>query len=76
MNDKTLKVMEENWNYLIILDACRYDYFEKLHRNYFSGVLEKKISLGSGTSEWLRKNFTSYYPDTIYIYRETLMSIP
>jgi len=59
--------MEENWDYLIILDACRYDYFLSMYENYFSGKLCKGISLGSYTPDWCMKSFTKYYPDVIYI---------
>lgn len=67
MADRVIKIMEEDWDYLIILDACRYDYFAGMVRSYFSGKLEKRVSSGTGTLEWLKKNFTSYYPDVIYI---------
>lgn len=60
-----IRVMEEEWDYLIILDACRYDYFEGL--NFYEGALEKRISLGSNTCEWVENNFTSYYDDVAYI---------
>ena len=60
-----VNVVEEDWNYLIILDACRYDMFKEL--NDIEGKLEKKISMGSSTQEWLKKNFTDYYDDIIYI---------
>ncbi len=59
--------MQEKWDYLIILDACRYDYFEKFYGQYLSGSLEKRLSLGSSTREWRDKNFTDKYDDTIYI---------
>jgi hypothetical protein len=62
-----VKVMEETWDYLIILDACRYDFFKK-YNNIVSGNLQKKLSLASCTYEWLEKNFAgSYFPDTVYI---------
>lgn len=67
MRNKTAFVMQENWDYLIILDACRYDYFEKFCEEYLSGKLEKRISLGSSTREWRDRNFTGKYDDTIYI---------
>ena len=60
-----VKVVEENWDYLIILDACRYDVFKEL--NTIPGKLEKKISLGSSTPEWLKKNFDGYYEDIVYV---------
>ena len=60
-------VMGEQWDYLIILDACRYDYFERLYRNYFDGRLTKKMSTGSCTNEWTNRTFTDYYDDVVYI---------
>jgi len=58
--------MEEDWDNLIILDACRYDMFRET--NDLPGVLEYKISRGSCTKEFLLENFgkTKYY-DTVYI---------
>ena len=60
-----IKVVEEDWAYLIILDACRYDVFKEL--NTIPGRLEKRISLGSNTPEWSKKNFISYYHDIVYV---------
>jgi len=57
--------MEEEWDYLIILDACRFDEFKEL--NDIQGELRQKISLGSDTNEWKVKNFTGYHDDVIYI---------
>jgi len=59
--------MEEEWDYLIILDACRYDYFEQVWKKYFNGKLTKKISVGSGTVEWRDNSFKEYYDDVAYI---------
>ena len=59
------KIMSEKWDYLIILDACRYDVFEMV--NDIPGRLEKRVSLGSSTLEWAKKNFTDYYEDVIYV---------
>lgn len=64
---KKTNVMKEQWDYLIILDACRYDYFEQVHDKYLTGDLSKKLSVGSSTKEWRDKSFTEYYPDVIYI---------
>jgi hypothetical protein len=58
--------MGEEWNNLIILDACRYDFFEKVYQDYLHGKLEKRESQGSCTMEWLTKNFTAKY-DITYI---------
>ncbi|MFP4232878.1 MAG: sulfatase-like hydrolase/transferase [Candidatus Aenigmatarchaeota archaeon] len=58
--------MEEDWDYLIILDACRYDTFKKINR--IEGELHKKKSLGSATPEWLIENFKGKkLDDVIYV---------
>jgi hypothetical protein len=59
--------MEEKWDYLIILDACRYDYFQKVYGNYLRGTLRKARSPASATSEWLKKMFTRRYNDVVYV---------
>jgi len=62
-----VSVMEADWDCLIILDACRYDYFCQLYKEYLSGELEKVISLGSTTEEWCNKSFQGKYDDVVYI---------
>jgi hypothetical protein len=64
---KTVEVMKERWDYLIVLDACRYDYFEQVWQQYLQGALEKRTSVGTGTSEWRDKSFTDYYDDIVYV---------
>lgn len=59
--------MHEEWDYLIILDACRYDYFERVYSNYLQGKLSKKISIGSSTNEWIKNTFKEAYDDVVYI---------
>ena len=59
-------VMKEDWDNLIILDACRYDMFREL--NNLSGVLEHRISRGSHTKEFLLENFgKSKHSTAVYI---------
>jgi hypothetical protein len=62
-----VNIVQEKWDYLIILDACRYDYFEHLYKDYFDGNLAKRISMGSSTGEWRDKSFPDNYEDIIYI---------
>ncbi len=57
-------IHKENWDYLIILDACRYDTFKKLYPNYLKGKLEKVGSRGSHTIEWTQKTFVDKYDYT------------
>lgn len=67
MKTRTINLMEENWDYLIVLDACRYDYFRDMYQDYFSGMLESRLSVGSCTLEWCIKSFTKMYSDVIFI---------
>jgi hypothetical protein len=59
--------MAEDWDVLIILDACRYDYFARTYRDFLSGKLEKRRSLGSSTPEWRVETFKKSYEDIVYI---------
>ena len=66
---KVLDITTERWDYLVILDACRFDYFEKNYRNYFnSGNLKIKRTAGTSTVEWRNISFKSgAFEDIIYI---------
>lgn len=55
-----------DWDYLIVLDACRYDTFEEVYTEYLEGDLEKKKTRGTATPEWLWNTFESSY-DYTYI---------
>ena len=50
-----------DWDYLIILDACRYDIFEQEYSDFLDGEVKKVKSRGSATPEWLWETFTSRY---------------
>jgi hypothetical protein len=59
-------IMEEDWDNLVILDACRYDQFVRI--NTIPGRLEERTSLGSATDEFLQKNFAgTEHHDTVYV---------
>lgn len=63
---KGVAVVEEDWDNLIILDACRYDLFKAC--NNLQGDLSAVTSLGSSTGEFMRKNFADReFPDIVYI---------
>jgi hypothetical protein len=57
-------VMNEDWDNLIILDACRYDLFKEV-----TGInSDYIISRGSKTPEFLRENFSNRrFSDTVYV---------
>lgn len=67
-------VMKEEWDYLIVLDAARYDLFKEYNR--IKGKLEKRHSPGSCTEEWVLHNFTKKYNDVLYITANPMTSIP
>lgn len=59
-------VMAEDWDNLLILDACRYDMFERLVD--FPGELHSRRSAGSATREFIANNYTGRtFLDTVYI---------
>ena len=66
-NGETKNLLEENWDFLIILDACRYDFFEDLYRNYLEGNVKKAISPAIHTMDWLNKVFPDFYDDIVYV---------
>ncbi len=68
MSQKKL-ILEKNWSDLIILDACRYDAFEVVYRDFLEkGELKKVKSAGNATPEWLEETFSNiYWDDVIYL---------
>ena len=53
-----LSLMEEQWDIAIVLDACRYDTFKEVYREYLPlGKLEKRIG-ASDTFDWLHSAFS------------------
>jgi hypothetical protein len=61
-----IDVFEEDWDNLVVLDACRYDMFAEI--NEIEGRLSSKISKASATAEWLRVNVDGIdLSDTVYV---------
>jgi len=61
-----IDVMAEDWDNLIILDACRYDFFKQ--ESDLSGRLESRISRGAMSWEFMKGNFVGRkLHDTVYI---------
>ena len=67
--NKGEKIGNKNWDNLVILDACRYDYFaEAISDDLIPGELSKYISRGSHSREFMEENFyNEQLHDTIYI---------
>lgn len=65
-NTGGVDVLAEDWDTLLVLDACRYDMFEQQHD--LPGRLEKRQSRSSHTTEFLRANFDGRTClDTVYV---------
>lgn len=65
-NPNGINFLDQDWDNLIILDACRYDLFKDI--NEIPGTLRKIESRGAATPEFLRGNFHSRdLSDTVYI---------
>ncbi len=61
-------IKNENWDCLVVLDACRYDIFEKVYRDYLDGDLSEGISSCINTPGWLDGHFREGdYRDVVYI---------
>ena len=65
-NTDGVDIFAEDWDHLIILDACRYDMFAE--QADLPGRLESRISRGSSTVEFLTANFAGRdLRDTVYV---------
>lgn len=59
----------DNWDVLVLLDACRHDAFERVHRQdkLLDGVLSQRISCGSHTTTWFKNTFDRPCPEIVYL---------
>jgi len=62
-------VTEQDWDNLIIIDACRYDLFAEVFEvDPLPGSLEKRTSAQSGTPGFLKENFGhGEFHDVVYV---------
>jgi hypothetical protein len=68
--DRTLPeasdVLDRDWDTLVILDACRYDYFES--HNWIPGDLDPTVVDGNRSWEFMQNNFVGRQAhDTVYV---------
>ncbi len=65
-NTAGVDLMTQDWDYLCLLDACRYDMFED--QSTLPGTLESRQSRGSNTVEFLQANLAGReLHDTVYV---------
>lgn len=61
-----LDVMNEDWDTLLIIDACRYDYFEQ--ESELPGTLESRHSPASMSYGFMQESFIGrQFHDTVYV---------
>ena len=67
--NRGISIFNEYWDNLIILDACRFDFFHNVSKKMnLKGKLKKIRSKGATTVTFLRENFTKKkYDDIVYI---------
>ena len=68
-NNKGSNFLDKEWDNLIILDGCRYDFFKNLYlKRKVKGTLHKMLSIGTHTIEFLLKSFRKKkYDDIVYL---------
>lgn len=65
-NENGIDIFEQDWDNLVILDACRFDAFREACE--FDGTLRKVESRGATSKEFVRGNFTGRTAhDTVYV---------
>lgn len=67
LTDQGTLIYEQDWNVLLVLDACRYDFFERQHSSYLQGTLSEVQSRGSSTPEFLAETFDEPLDDVVYV---------
>jgi hypothetical protein len=67
---------EREWDYLLVLDAARYDVFADVYEDYFEGELRKFDSGASATPEWVDRYFTGFHDVTYFSANPYVNSLP
>ncbi len=60
-------LLEEDRFLLIVLDACRYDYFEDHYEEFLEGELDTVFSTGRNTFEYVSNLWDGEHNDMLYI---------
>ena len=68
-NTDAPNIFDEDWDNLLILDACRHDAFERILPEFeLPGTFGHRYSRGASTMEFLRANLTERdLSDTVYV---------
>ena len=68
IDNKQIDIMKEDWKYLVILDAARYDYFKEIYKEILGdvGCLKKAESSSLDTVRWQKETLKNC-EDIVYI---------
>jgi hypothetical protein len=59
-------VFERDWDVMVLLDTCRVDALRAVADEYdFISTVDRHMSVGSGSSEWIASTFREEYEDEI-----------
>lgn len=62
--DRGKPIYEQDWDLLVVLDACRFDALQHVDSDYaFLSTVGSTESVGSYSLAWLEQNFTEKYAD-------------
>jgi len=67
-------IKESNWDILLVIDACRFDYFKKYYKEILGNVgnLQKTLSPSTFTIGWLIDLFNEKKENVIFICSESV----
>lgn len=67
-NPGGINIFDQDWDVCLVLDACRYDYFEEYAVEQLDGTARRRESLASSTIEWVDTNIRPRtLHDTVYV---------
>lgn len=67
-SEDAVTIMDEDWDTLVVMDACRADLFEQVADFDRFDDYCRRTSVGSMTREWTHHNFCDgLYGDTVYV---------
>jgi hypothetical protein len=69
------RIMDRDWDTCILLDACRYDYFQQ-ESPYDNFKLSKEVSVGTDSKEFIKTVFSDReFHDTVYVTGNPFVSL-
>lgn len=65
-NKNGINIFDQDWDNLILLDACRHDFFSE-YKSEFNNEIQSVESRGAATREFITANFQGSYPDLVIV---------